>query len=572
MSPVEGAGMHRDSDDMERARRARTAPLVGPGRGASRGGVAAPASLAMLHRYERHVGWWTYEVGLAVTLASAALWRRGHLRAAGIVLCSGFWALASMAVVVLGGPTSPGTFVLVPVILTTALFWSWRAAAVLAACSGVLVLSTASLSVMGRLPPSLETPSAATFAGVCAGCLAITVVLSQALLRALRGAVDDAQKRGDELLALFRESPDAIVVLDDTGIVSDVNPAGLALGALRDLDAVGRHFASLGVFTAADAAVAIRRFPGLLRGARRTFSLRLTRPDGSLFWGDARSRVLAGGDGTQRLQVTIRDATQRKVAEHRRAELEGHLLKLQRFETIGLLSGAVAHDVNNMLSVVALVASSLRERLGTREQELADELIDSAARAVKLNRRLLLVGRQDAMQREPVDLNVVVDGMRRLLERLAGDVALSIDLDGQPCVIRADAAQLEQMIINLAANARDAMPGTGRLTIATQRSRAPGADGAPTESVVLRVSDTGTGMDRETQRRIFEPFFTTKGQSGTGLGLATVRDIVQGCGGRVEVASQPGLGTEFAIVLPRAVEVDSAAAHEVVPGRRWTLA
>ena len=564
--------MRRDSDELERAVRDRTMPLLGTVLGASFVVVAFTASLAWLHRHERPVGWWSYEIGFATTVASTVLRRRGHLRAAGIVLSCGFWAMASLAIVLLGGPTSPGTFVLVPVILTAALFWSWRAAAVLAGCSGALLIFTASLSVMGRLPPSLETPSPAAFAGVCAGCLAITVVLSRALLRALRGAVDDARKRGDELLALFRESPDAIVVLDDTGIVRGVNPAGLALGSLSEHDAMGRHFASLDVLAPADAAAAIRRFPGFLRGARHTFALRLTRPDGSLFWGDARSRVLAGGDGSKHIQVTIRDATRRKIAEQRRAELEGHLLKLQRFENIGLLSGAVAHDVNNMLAVVALVASSLRARLGVNEQELADELIDSAARAVKLNRRLLLVGRQDGAQREQIDLNGVVDGMRRLLERLAGNAKLAIELDRQPCVVHANAAQLEQMIINLTANARDAMPGKGLLTIATQRTSAPGPDGAASETIVLRVSDTGVGMDIETQRRIFEPFFTTKGQSGTGLGLATVHDIVRGCGGRVEVASQPGLGTEFAVVLPRADGMNTAGPQESARGPRWTVA
>ncbi len=555
MDAMRGEAVGRDPDALEGAVRERMAPLLRTVLVASTAVLAFTATLAWLHRREAQAEWWAYELGLAVTLASAALRRGGHLRAAGVVLSLGFWTLASIATVLLGGPASPGTFLLVPVILTTAIFWSWRAAGVLAICSGALVIATASLGAVGWLAPGAEPPSRATLAGTCAGCLGITVVLSRALLRSLRSAVDDAQKRGSELLALFRESPDAIVVLDDTGIVLDTNPTALALGVLSEQDVVGRHFTSLGVLSPVDAALAIRRFPGLLRGARRTFALRLTRPDGSLFWGDARSRVVSDGGGAKRLQVTIRDTTQRKVAEQRWAELEGRLLNVQRFEAIGRLSGAVAHDVNNLLSVVALVASSLRTQLGPDQRELADELVDSAARAAKLNRRLLLVGRQDTIQRELVDLNSIVDGMRRLLERLAGDaLQLNLELDRQPCVVRADAAQLEQIIINLAANARDAMPDKGRLTIATRRSRVLGPGGSVDESVVLRVSDTGVGMDPETRRRVFEPFFTTKGRSGTGLGLATVRDIIQGSGGRVQVASEPGLGTEFEIILPRASE------------------
>jgi PAS domain S-box-containing protein len=538
---------------LEEAVRERTGRLLGSVLVASLLVNVLLASLTWFDRPEREVVEWTYEFGFAVTLASATLRSLGHLRAAGIVLSIGFGALAAFAVVLLGGPASPGTFLLVPVVLTAALFWSWRAAAVLAACGALLVLATAWLGAVGALPHPRAMASLGTMAGVCAACLAIAGVLSHALLSSLRAAVDDARNRRKELLALFRESPDAVVVLDDTGIIREANPAALALAGLQEHDVIGRHFASTGVLLAADAAVAIRRFPSLMRGARRTFGLRLIRLDGAVSWGEARARVLSGLEGVRRVQLTIRDTTQRKVAEQRRAELEGHLVKLQRLETIGRHSGAVAHDVNNLLTVVALVASSLKSRLGPDDTELADELVESATRAAKLNRRLLLVGRQDAVALDVIDINAVIDGMRRLLARIAGEaVELQVDLDRRPCVVRADAAQLEQMIINLAANARDAMPEHGRMTIATHVTAA-GTEGLrepAREEVVLRVSDTGIGMDRETQRHLFEPFFTTKGPAGTGLGLATVRDIVQGCGGRIDVVSRPGKGTEFAIALP----------------------
>jgi PAS domain S-box-containing protein len=558
-----------DTRDLEEAVRERTAPLLGSVLAASLAVNVLLASLTWFRRPEREAVEWTYEFGFAVTLASAIFWRLRRRRAAGIVLSVGFWALAACAVVLLGGPASPGTFLLVPVVLTAALFWSWRAAAVLGGCGGALVLVTAWLGAAGALPRPRVLPSLGTMAGVCASCLAIAGVLSRALLRSLRAAVDDARSRREELLVLFRESPDAIVVLDDTGIIRDANPASLAMAGLREHDVVGHHFASIGALLAADAAVAIRRFPALMRGTRRTFGLRLIRLDGAVFWGEARARVLSGPEGGRRVQVTIRDTTRRKVAEQRRTELEGHLLKLQRLETIGRYSGAVAHDVNNLLAVVALVASSLKSRLGPDDTELADELVESATRAAKLNRRLLLLGRQDAIAVDAIDVNAVIEGMRRLLARIAGDaVELRVELDRRPCVVHADAAQLEQMIINLAANARDAMPEQGRMTIATQvhTAAADGRRQPARDEIVLRISDTGVGMDRETQRHLFEPFFTTKGPSGTGLGLATVRDIVQGCGGRIDVVSQPGQGTEFAIALPCAasqgeVVIDESHAH-----------
>jgi PAS domain S-box-containing protein len=499
------------------------------------------AASEWFHRHERHVAWWTYETSIAVTLVAVLLLRLGRPRLAGAVFSMGFFAMAAAAVLLLGGALSPACFVLIPVVLTCALFWSWRAGAVVAAASILLVLFVSVDSVAQRLPaPLVRTPSA--LAGVVAGSVVMTAVLVGTALRSLREAAADAHRRTRELFALFQESPDAIVVLDEVGIVRDINPAALAISNLDVRDVVGRHFAALPVFLSADAAVAIRRFSGLLRGARRTFALRLRGADGSVFWGDARSRVLTGDDGARRLQVTVRDVTQRKLAEARHAELEGQLLKLQRFETIGRLSGAVAHDVNNLLTIVSLVASSLRSQLGPEARELADELYDSASRAAKLNRRLLLVGRQDVVHVGGVDLNHVIDGMRRLLQRIVEQPReLVVQLDGAACVVRADPAQIEQILINLVTNARDAMTGEGRLTVRTQRREG---------SVVMSVSDTGSGIDAATQGRMFEPFFTTKGSAGTGMGLAAVRDIVTSYGGSIVVESQPGLGTRFEVRLP----------------------
>jgi hypothetical protein len=236
-----------------------------------------------------------------------------------------------------------------------------------------------------------------------------------------------------------------------------------------------------------------------------------------------------------------------RESERRRAELEG---RLDRF---GRLSGAVAHDVNNLLTVVALVASGLRGQLAPKVREQADELCESAMRAAKLNRQLLAIARLRPTDRRPaghaIDVNIVIEGLRRLLERLVGaSLELVVDLDHRPCVVDADPVQLERVIINLVTNARDAMPTEGRLTIETART-APAGD-FNREAVVVRVTDTGTGMDTTTQRQLFQRFFTTKGPAGNGVGLAAVRDIVTDCGGHVQVESRPGGGTRFEVVLP----------------------
>jgi signal transduction histidine kinase len=236
-----------------------------------------------------------------------------------------------------------------------------------------------------------------------------------------------------------------------------------------------------------------------------------------------------------------------RESERRRAELEA---RLNRFAH---LSGAIAHDVNNLLTVVALVASSLREQLAPKVREQADELCDSAMRAAKLNRRLLAIAKLRPTDRMPegsaIDVNLVIEGLRRLLERLVGaSLELVVDLDDRPCVVDADPAQLERLIINLVTNARDAMPTDGRLTIETART-APVGDPSR-EAVVVRVTDTRMGMDTATQRQLFQRFFSTKGPRGNGLGLAAVREIVSDCGGHVQVESRPGGGTRFEVVLP----------------------
>ncbi len=273
-----------------------------------------------------------------------------------------------------------------------------------------------------------------------------------------------------------------------------------------------------------------------------------------------RSRVMAaaravfeGGwhPGRLRRRLELARARERELegllqrSEQRRAELEGRLDRFAR------LSGAVAHDVNNLLTVVALVASGLRGQLDAKEREQADELCDSAMRAAKLNRQLLAIGRQGAADGRAIDVNLIIEGLRRLLERLVGaSLELVVDLDDRPCVVNADPTQLERVIINLVTNARDAMPSEGRLTIETARTAPGTADDYRGESVVVRVTDTGAGMDTATQRQIFGRFFTTKGPAGNGLGLAAVRDIVADCGGRVQVESRPGGGTRFEVVLP----------------------
>jgi two-component system, cell cycle sensor histidine kinase and response regulator CckA len=255
----------------------------------------------------------------------------------------------------------------------------------------------------------------------------------------------------------------------------------------------------------------------------------------------------------------IPDFFARKRAEEslrkRQSELEHELRQTQKLEALGRLTGGIAHDFNNIISVVLGQAMLARDQLQDNDPLAKDltRIIEAGERGAALTQRLLAFSRSQIVRTEVLDLNQIVEHMARLIESVIGEnIRLSLRLDANAGNVRADRSQLEQVLMNLAVNARDAMPGGGTLTIATTQEH--------DTKVGLLVRDTGTGMDAATRARIFEPFFTTKGDRGTGLGLSTVYGIVAGAAGTIEVESAPGAGSSFRILLPR--ESERAGTHE----------
>ncbi len=266
------------------------------------------------------------------------------------------------------------------------------------------------------------------------------------------------------------------------------------------------------------------------------------------------------------------DVTELSHADDERRRLESQLRQSQKMEAIGLLAGGVAHDFNNLLTVIGghadLIASAPHETGSVRES--AEQILRAQERAGALTRQLLAFGRGQILQPRVLPLNAVIEGIESLLRRLIGaDIALSFVLAHDAGRVRVDPGQIEQVVVNLVINARDALPDGGEVRVTTSSvvlgSRATGGLGLePGAYAVIEVHDDGIGMDPDTLRHVFDPFFTTK-ESGTGLGLSTAHGIIEQSGGRIQVRSVAGAGSTFSVYLPQVTAPGEASAHPPVP-------
>jgi PAS domain S-box-containing protein len=371
---------------------------------------------------------------------------------------------------------------------------------------------------------------------------------------ALRGAQEGLRRSEVNFRSLVTNAPYGICRCDSSGQLLDANPALLAmLGYSSAKELVGTHLGALYAdtqhwFELADHLRSTAPFNGLIvEWLRKDDTGTVLRVSG---------RTVSDGGRGRTFELFAEDVTERRTLEHQ-------LRQSQKMEAVGRLAGGIAHDFNNLLMVISGYSEFLLDRLGPDPalRSPAQEIASAAVRATTLTRQLLAFSRKQMLAPKILDLNGVVTENFKMLTRMIGE---DIDLVMVPATdlgsVRADAGQIEQVIMNLAVNARDAMPSGGKLTIETSnvsldeeyaRFHAPLKPG---NYVMLAISDTGAGMDSETQSHIFEPFFTTKGPKGTGLGLSTVYGIVKQSGGYIWVFSEPGKGTTFKIYLPRVAE------------------
>jgi two-component system cell cycle sensor histidine kinase/response regulator CckA len=298
----------------------------------------------------------------------------------------------------------------------------------------------------------------------------------------------------------------------------------------------------------------------LRTGVYRDLEHRIARPDGTVRWVLGKGALFRSPNGALlKIVGGVVDITEQVEAERAEAQKAARLMQAHQMEMVGRLAGGLAHDFNNFLTVINGYAELLLAELGATDprRETLERILRAGESAAELTGQLLAYGRKQVLQPIAVDLNRSLTALHPLLARLAGEnVDVRLELTPQVAAVHADPLRLEQVIMNLVLNARDAMPFGGTLRIGTAR-----VEQCPTQRcIMLTVADSGLGMDEETRQRVFEPFFTTKEMGkGTGLGMSIVQGIVAQSGGSIEVHSQPGHGTAFMICLP---EAEDAVAPE----------
>jgi two-component system cell cycle sensor histidine kinase/response regulator CckA len=393
-----------------------------------------------------------------------------------------------------------------------------------------------------------------------------------------RRRAEDALRESEERYrTLLETTPLAVTMTNLNGVIVFCNPQTLALhGAREESEILGRNATDL--IAPEDRPRAMENLRRTLEwGGVRTVPYTFLRLDGTRFPAELNASLIVDKAGTPRYFIAVsQDITERLAAERTIRDRDERLMQSQKLEAVGRLAGGVAHDFNNLLTVIRGYADLLVDTPGMAEPLRADagEILKATRQAQSLTDQLLAYSRKQIRSPQVLNVNAQVRNMEAMLRRLIGEhIALTTRLAPDLASVRADPGQVEQVIMNLAVNARDSMLDGGTLTITTANVRfesprdAPQPGLAPGAYVLLEVRDTGQGMNDETLSHLFEPFFTTKEKGkGTGLGLSTVYGIVAQNGGAILASSAPAEGARFSVYLPR-VEGEPSAVERPAPSR-----
>jgi two-component system, cell cycle sensor histidine kinase and response regulator CckA len=475
---------------------------------------------------------WTLPLGLLLLLSVRWILRRGHVRVAAYGLCGLGWLVVAADLPVHGPNTiALGGFLIL--IVVGGLTLGLRGAVVLTAATAALLAPY----LLGAVHGNFEAPTTRDRLLHYATQLALAGTLAGWWATRTRQLLAKLRRSEARFALLLDASPEAISATDLTGKVTFRNRAAQEMVGYAPGEVVNQTWTELASLQDEDLARLRANLQDVItRGAvGPLLEIKLRHRDGHNLTVELRSVPLLEEGKIVGALSLYRDVSAAKAAEAERASLQKQLINAQRMEAVGLIAGGVAHDFNNLLMVIMSAAE-------TSDARARDDIREAARRGVSLTRQLLAFSGRKQADPRPTDINAAIEALRPMLARVLGeDVVLDLRLAPQRAVVVIDVGQLDQVIVNLAVNARDAMPKGGTLTVSTE---------VRGDRVDMRVADSGCGMDAATLASAFEPFFTTKGSRGTGLGLAVVQTVVRAVQGTVVCASEPGQGTRFVLSFP----------------------
>jgi len=518
-----------------------------------------------------------YAIFTALTLAALALSRRAALRSASACVLLSMFIPITLAAALLGGVQSRAMIAYPLLIFVAGLIASLRAAIITALISSLAILGLALAEAHALLPePPVGRPldTWVSFSLIAVAALAVLNVA----LRGISASIGDAEASARALRESIEQSPDGVLTLDDALRVTGLNRAGeLLLGRDRAtlLGASLLHVSWL-------EADQVRGLRALLEAARAVAATEprefpISRPDGTSRIAEINAHRVKHESQQPAIQLVLRDITTRRQLEHEKRTLELERQHAQRLEAIGRLAGGIAHDFNNYLTVILGSCELLESEIASDsdEAQAVRDISSAAMHSARLTRQLLAFSRRQALELRGICVNALITGLQPLLQRLLGEqVRIRALTSASPSIVLVDPSQIEVALINLAVNARDAMPHGGDLTLESDRvhldhDTAEGLGLAPGPYVRIAVSDTGAGIDPSIKDHIFEPFFSTKSHAeGTGIGLSTVYGIVLQSDGAIRFESEVGRGTRFEILLPASdVRPEEASAEPRAPAK-----